>query len=157
MVRKNPLHRSISTSLLGGRSGRPGWTERSWGKKLARCLRGGKPRCGLCPVCLTFQRKSAEKGNEGCGWMAGRLDRRAGVEQAGRDGPRLIKRPDPVPRVRAFSYRLVMPCHRHCPPACPGIYLLPSLVRCFLQKPPERLRTCLSPSHPLCLSLRKAF
>ena len=39
---------------------------------------------------------SAERGNEGCGGMAGWQDQRAWVEQAGRDGSCLIKRPDPV-------------------------------------------------------------
>lgn len=43
-------------------------------------------------------------------------DRRARVEQAGRDGALSHQEIWPRPQVGAFSYRLVMPCHRHCSP-----------------------------------------
>lgn len=46
---------------------------------------------------------STEKGNEGCGGMAG-------LGQAGRDGA------DPHPQVGALSYRLVMACQSCCSP-----------------------------------------
>lgn len=55
-------------------------------EKLAWRLEGN-PEVWTCPDCLTFQRMSAERGSEGCGWMAG-------LEQA--DWPSLIKEAPPL-------------------------------------------------------------
>lgn len=97
---------------------------------------------------------SAGRGNEGCGEMAGWRDWRERMEQGGRDGPCLIKRSEACPPVRAFSYRLVMPCHHHCSQLVrESISSVSGTV--LPAKPPERLQTSLSPLHPLCPSLRK--
>lgn len=65
-----------------------------------------KLRYGPCPDCLGFQRMSAEKGSGGCGGIVRLMPER--------NGPCLSMRADPHLRVKAFSYRFVMPCRRYC-------------------------------------------
>lgn len=67
---------------------------------------GGKLRCGPCPDCLGFQRTSAEKGSGGCGGIVRLLPEWNWLC--------LSVRADPHLRVKAFSYRFVMPCRRYC-------------------------------------------
>lgn len=85
-----------------------------------------------------------------------RRDRRAGVEWAGKRQGSSHQEPVPLAKLELFSYRLVMPCHRHC-----SLHLSrdpsPPISGTVLPSGPKRLQTSLSLSHPLRLSLRKAF
>lgn len=67
-----------------------------------------------------------------------------------------VKQPWPHPQVEAFSYWLVMPCHRYC--SLLVWESIPSRLWYSAScKNPWRPRTGLSSSHPLCFSLRKSF
>lgn len=104
---------------------------------------GRKPRCGPCPDCLGFQRTSAEKGSGGCGGIVRLLPER--------NWPCLSMRADPHLRVKAFSYRFVMPCRRHCSRLVREC-ISSGAPQCFLAKAPGE-----TPRHALSFSLREAF
>lgn len=137
---------SLHQVQLAGREELSGRGDSSGAReKLPRCLEG-KAEVWTLPRLFSIS-KDVRWERKWRVWRDGRMARPESMSGTGWER-RVLPHQEtwPRPRVGAFSYRLVMPCHRHCSPACPGIYLLLSLVHCFLQKPPERPQRSLSPS-----------
>lgn len=86
------------------------------------------------------------------GWQEWRD--RNGPGETGRASSRELT---PIPKLELSHIDSLCRVTAHCSPLVRGIHLLPSLVQCFLQKPPERLQTSVSPLPALSLSLRRAF